>query len=111
MRLVFRHLINNALKYKYHGTPVIIRMEDRENQIRILFSNRGIPVESGDESIKMEHEWRSPRAWLVRPGFGRGLMVSKRIVEAHHGLLTLSPTNPEGITTVELRLPLADRSE
>ena len=90
---VFTNLINNAIEYG-KGQPIEVSVEDGA-QLRIDVRDHGIGIESSDLERVFE---RYERAVSSRHfgGLGLGLYISRQIVEAHGGTLTVSSTPGEG---------------
>jgi signal transduction histidine kinase len=80
------NLIQNAIKYSYRGSKVIIRLSKDEDSIKteVIDSGIGIPVEKQIDLFK-------PFISLISMGtegeksVGLGLNIVKKIVEAHKG--------------------------
>ncbi len=100
MRLVFLHLLQNALEAMPEGGLLYLRVRTDQEGVLIEIKDSGIGI---------------PKAYLKRVtepffttkiyGSGLGLSVAKRIVELHGGKLFLEPVEPEGTRAV-IRLPL-----
>jgi len=112
---VVGNLLDNACKYgPSGGLPVRITARTEPGSVEIAVRDHGIGIESADLPRIFEPFFRTDRSRArTRGGVGLGLTLSRRIVEAHGGTLTVaSPTRtpdaPEGAgpgTTLRLRLP------
>lgn len=95
----FNNLIQNAVKYSYHTTPgmelaarryVLIQGRAVDNHYRISISNYGVGIERDEFEKIFEDRYkgrltRSER----RGGVGHGLALTKRIIEAHQGTISV----------------------
>lgn len=99
---VVTNLLANAVKYG-PGKPVDVRVEKRLDSVRLLIRDRGIGISDADQKRIFE---RFERAVSDRNygGFGLGLWIVRRIVEAMGGTIHVESAPGEGATfTVELR--------
>jgi signal transduction histidine kinase len=106
VKLLFFHLISNAMRYAFNEATIVIEAERTQSNILIRVTNRGIPLNPENVEEAMKGGWRSEEAQSISHGLGRGLAVSKRIMEAHHGTLTISPTTSEGFTIATVTFPI-----
>ncbi len=107
LRIVLRNLIENALKYGAEAPRPVALSLRRENGfavIEVRDSGPGIPA--AEQRLVFEPFYRIDRSRSQAPGYGLGLALCKRIVEAHGGEITLSG-RPGAGTTVTMRLPMA----
>ena len=100
VREVVVHLLHNAIKYS-GGGPVDVSVEDGKAngdgkaEVGLRVSDNGIGIASVDqERIFGAYERAVPVQHF--PGLGLGLYVSRRIVEAHGGTLTVSSQLGQG---------------
>lgn len=94
---VLRNLISNAVKYSPGREPIILRVLDGENSVRFEVIDRGSGISPEDATRIFEKFGRGRDASGRRmSGLGLGLYISRRIVRAHGGELTLHPTPGEG---------------
>jgi signal transduction histidine kinase len=102
---VFDNLLSNALKYSDAGAPIRVRLEDSKGGAAVSVEDRGIGVAAEDQSRVFTPFFRTDRSRARDTGgVGLGLALSKRIVEAHGGRITLR-SGLEGGTTVEVFIP------
>lgn len=87
LRLCLVHLLVNAIKYSYDNTTIEIVATWDDSEIRIIVSNRGLPIPHGLEGQMIwEFGYRSKYAKERHVnGSGIGLYTARRIVIAHGG--------------------------
>jgi signal transduction histidine kinase len=110
MRLVLRNLIENALKYGREANRPVEIASWREGEHAVVEVRNGGPaVPEEEQRLIFEPFYRTDRSRSGTPGYGLGLPLCKRIVEAHGGAIAFRSTPKE--TAVTVRLPLAHRPE
>jgi two-component system CheB/CheR fusion protein len=105
VELILINLLSNAIKYSDEGTEIRIsaRQEDGHLVIRVNDSGRGIPVEKL-ASLFLPFE-RLEGVAKPAKGLGLGLLVCKRLVEAHGGKIWVESVPGKG-STFSFTLPL-----
>ena len=106
---VLQHLLDNAAKHSPPGGDVLVRVEDRGAEARVIVQDRGAGIPRGTRSRLFE---RFYRADVDAPGLGVGLYIARRIVEAHGGRIGVESTPGHGATfyfTLPYREPTARR--
>ncbi len=107
MRLVFRNLIENALKYGAEAEkPIEITLHREGNMAVLKVRDYGPGVATDEQELVFEPFYRLDRSRSKTPGYGLGLPLCRRIVEAHDGTITLAGKPGEG-TIITVKLPLA----
>jgi two-component system sensor histidine kinase KdpD len=84
IKIVFKELMNNALKYSPDESPLVISAQLNGTEIITEVEDAGIGIRQGEEVRIFE---RNYRATAAIPGTGLGLAIAKTIVEAHGGRL------------------------
>ena len=99
---VFSNLVGNALKFTPKGGRIDLqgRMVDDEVIFSVADTGSGIPAE--DVPRLFDRFWQAQHA--RRAGAGLGLYITKGIVEAHGGRLSVESTVGKG-TTFSFTLP------
>ncbi|MCA9790173.1 MAG: hypothetical protein KC910_00200 [Candidatus Eremiobacteraeota bacterium] len=104
LRLVFRNLLSNALKFRRGCRPRIhIGCRELEDSIELTFIDDGIGL-PGDRLEEVFEPFRRLHTLEEFPGTGLGLTIARSIVERHGGRLWLESNHFNG-TTAHLLLP------
>jgi signal transduction histidine kinase len=103
LRLAFRNLLENGLKYSKPSTPVLARLHVNEDRMGIALEVLNVPV--GDFAPHERLFERSTRASSYAEGNGLGLFITREIALLHNGTIT-AETGPDGQARFELFLPL-----
>jgi signal transduction histidine kinase len=99
---VVDNLIGNAAKYGA-GKPIEVRLHGGKEHVRLEVRDHGIGIDPADQARVFE---RFERAVSRRQygGFGLGLWITRKIVEAHGGSISLM-SQPGGGCTFSVELP------
>jgi len=95
---VLRNLLDNAVKYSATGTAIHISVQKDIDHLLIGVKDggKGIPAEEQEklfQSFERLHETS-----VTRPGLGLGLLVCKRLIEAHGGEIWVDSAPGKGST-------------
>ena len=103
---VFSNLIGNALKYRSPDRTPKIRIETREGRdvVEICVSDNGIGVAPEFRKRIFQPLKRLVPSGDNAKGFGLGLAISKKIVEAHEGEIW-ADDSPYGGISIVVQLP------
>jgi signal transduction histidine kinase len=105
---VFDNLFSNAIKYTPAGGHVVGGILREEDHAVIQVSDNGRGISEGELDAIFSKFFRSSTVMSdAIPGIGLGLAISKTIVDAHEGEISVHSQLGQG-TTFEVRLPLAD---
>ncbi|HEY1135162.1 MAG TPA: ATP-binding protein, partial [Nocardioides sp.] len=106
LRQLFENLVGNALKYVVPGEPAEVVVDgvasdDGAVVVRVTDNGVGIPDDSKD--LVFQQFYRAHAS--AYSGTGLGLAICRRIVDRHHGTITVRD-NPAGRgTRIEVVLP------
>jgi signal transduction histidine kinase len=103
------NLINNAVKYTKANTTVTINYKKTATDHVLGVKDEGIGVPEADKAKILEGFHRAANA--ARSGIegtGLGMILARRIIEAHGGTLTFDSTENVG-TTFYLSLPIENK--
>ncbi|PTL84107.1 HAMP domain-containing sensor histidine kinase [Vitiosangium sp. GDMCC 1.1324] len=108
LRRALHNLLDNARKYSEAGSPVTLRAHEVSGALQVEVEDRGIGVAPEDLPRLSSPFFRTDRSRARGTGgVGLGLTLTRRIVEAHGGTLSIQ-SQPGERTRVTLRLPLED---
>ncbi|HEY8601161.1 MAG TPA: HAMP domain-containing sensor histidine kinase [Thermomicrobiales bacterium] len=103
---VITNLLENAVKYSPEGGAVRIALGPYNGGARLCVRDEGIGLPTGSQDRIFEPFGRAPNARERNlPGMGLGLYVSRRIIEAHGGTLTVESLGDGRGTTFVLWVP------
>jgi signal transduction histidine kinase len=103
---VFSNLLGNAVQYSFKGTPIVIAVKGDPENVILTVQNQGKPIPSD----KLETIFDSLTRGVPASGssnLGLGLYITKEIVTAHGGSISVTSTEKDG-TTFSARFPRAD---
>ena len=90
------NLLSNALKYGA-GKPIHLRVEQQEDRVRLFIRDEGIGIQP--EALgRIFHRFERAVSERHYGGFGLGLYVTRQIVDAMGGTVTVQSTPGQGAT-------------
>lgn len=89
MREVIIHLLENAAKYSPKGSEIHVSVEHDANQVILSVADRGSGIDAVEQAMIFEKFYRGREHRSMSQGTGMGLAISKVIVEAHGGALSV----------------------
>jgi len=102
---VVDNVLDNAAKYSDPAQPIALTLRPEGGGVALTVRDRGIGVAADDQPRVFEPFFRGERSRARDTGgAGLGLALSKQIVDAHGGRITLDSRPGEG-TTVTVWLP------
>jgi signal transduction histidine kinase len=106
IRTVLRNLLENAIKFSLPDSRAVeIAMSEDADGYRIEVSDDGSGIPAGAADTLFEPFFRlDPSRSKKTGGYGLGLSICKRIMEAHGGTIAVAPRPGRGATFV-LTLP------
>jgi signal transduction histidine kinase len=100
------NLLSNAVKFTPDGGQVEVRLRREEDQAVLAVADTGIGIPAAERERVFERFFRTTTAARhAIQGTGLGLAVTKAIVEAHHGTITVDSEEGRG-STFTVCLPL-----
>jgi two-component system sensor histidine kinase/response regulator len=99
------NIVGNAVKYSPAGSHVEISAKNADNQVVIIITDDGIGISSDDLPFIFEDFYTSSSNQHNEKGSGVGLALTRRIVEAHDGSISVESELGKG-STFEIRIPV-----
>jgi two-component system phosphate regulon sensor histidine kinase PhoR len=108
---IIHNLLDNANKYSPDSPEIRVSTRNNGKGITVSVKDRGIGIRDESKKRVFDKYYRVPMGNIHDvKGFGLGLSYVKLMVEAHGGTVSLRSEYGKG-TTVEVSLPLKNRSE
>jgi len=102
------NILGNAVKYSHDGSKVNINVNQGEHNLFIIISDSGVGIAKEDLPHIFDGFFRG-KAGYAEGGHGIGLAISKQIIEAHDGSITVDSELGKG-TTFIINLPTVNVS-
>ncbi|HEY7269179.1 MAG TPA: GAF domain-containing protein [Dehalococcoidia bacterium] len=106
---VVQNLLSNADKYSPAGAPIDVRVDRREDEVRVAVRDRGSGIAPEELNLIFDSFYRSSKTSATAPGKGLGLTVCKRLIEAQNGRIWARNREGGGLE-VGFALPLLDQN-
>jgi signal transduction histidine kinase len=99
------NLIGNAVKYTHVGGKVVVSAGVEADQVVVSVADTGVGISSEDVPFVFDAFYRGKVGPDAEAGCGLGLALTRRIIEAHHGNISVESEIGKG-TTFTVRLPV-----
>jgi len=96
LKRILYNLLENAVKYSPSGGEIRISAKEEKNELVISVSDPGIGI-SPDDQIKLFTPFQRLEG-VETAGIGLGLVVCRRLVEAHQGRIWVESVKDNGAT-------------
>ena len=93
---VLTNLLENAAKYSPAGSPISVSAERKEGMVSVSVADRGMGIDLSEQSLIFERFYRASVPSQQTWGTGMGLAISRAIIDAHHGTLSVTSQLGEG---------------
>lgn len=107
LKRVFENIINNSLRHNTGKMTIFSELTVEGDTVVIHLGDDGKGIPEAIREHIFEPFVTGNEARTSGTGSGLGMAISKKIVEAHGGELTLLPSTGKG-TTYEIRLPIGE---
>ena len=104
MGQVVDNLLQNAVKYSKKGSTIEVSIDNTETHCIVSTIDQGIGMSEEQMAHATEKFYRGDTSDTAPGGTGLGLFISRSIIEAHGGTLTIESAKDKG-TTVTFRIP------
>ncbi len=108
IRKVLGNILDNAVKFSHgRAQPVEVRIEARASEIIVRVKDKGVGIPEHELPRLFEPFYRVDRSRSRETGgYGLGLSLCRRIMEAHGGSIAIASREGDG-TEVSLTFPIA----
>jgi signal transduction histidine kinase len=103
-RQIVENLLSNAIKFTATGGTVSVTTRSDRSDIYLSVSDTGVGIAADDQARVFEEFQQVGDPSRYRAGTGLGLSLTKKLVEAHGGEITLVSAPGKG-STFTVRLP------
>ena len=110
IRRVISNILNNMVNYAFENTCLNIELKQTNNHICFSFSNIS-PKISDEIKAHIFEKYISGSQEYKKNGFGLGLYLSKKIIDAHNGHIFLTAHNTNNSFTFELPISNINSNE
>jgi len=104
---VLCNLLENAAKYSAEGSPIFLSAAREGDEVLTSVADRGIGIPSDEQPLIFDRLYRARSQAGSVPGTGMGLAISRAIVEAHGGRITVTSQPGHG-SVFTFSLPVAE---
>jgi len=106
---ILRNLLSNAIKYNVDDGYIRVTVIEKQGWARISVADGGIGMSAEELEVLFEPYTRGNSQRTIK-GVGLGIVIVKKLVEAHGGKVTVSSEQSKG-TTFTFTIPLAKHQE
>lgn len=103
MSIILKNLVDNAIKYSPHQSPVEILVKFTKNHVSITITDYGIGIPIHEQDKLFQTFYRCSNAEFIK-GSGIGLSIVKEFLELMMGSITVF-SEPNKITKFTITLP------
>ena len=101
--LILSNLLNNAVKYSPRGKDIHFDVECNNDYATFIIKDQGIGIPEKDQNNLFKTFFRASNVGSIS-GYGLGLNIVKRCVDAHKGEINVQSREKQG-TTFIVRIP------
>jgi signal transduction histidine kinase/DNA-binding response OmpR family regulator len=105
-RQIVENLLSNAIKFTPDGGSLTVSIVETEDHVFVTVTDTGVGIAAADQDRVFEEFQQVGDPDRQRSGTGLGLALTKRLVEAHEGEITLVSAPDQG-SSFTVRLPAA----
>lgn len=101
IRRVITNLLNNGINYAFKNTELEIILDNKDDKKIITITNFGPPIDEETKAHLFE-KYISGSNKYHKIGFGLGMYLSKKVIEAHEGKIYYEDENSKNTFIIEL---------
>ncbi|MFD1672027.1 sensor histidine kinase [Agrilactobacillus yilanensis] len=102
---VWQNLLTNSIRYAPEASDLKLTLTQTKTTATITLTNFGPPIDPEVQQHLFERFYQGDTTRQARDHHGLGLAIAYKIVQLHHGTLTVASTQADG-TTFKVQLPL-----
>jgi len=95
---IVTNLLDNAAKYSPPCAPISVAVERADGGVSITVTDRGAGIAVEDQARLFDRFYQTKRARALRSGLGLGLFITRGLVEAQGGRITVESVLESGST-------------
>ena len=100
------NVLDNAVKYSPGGSKIFIRLQKRNDLVRMEIEDQGIGIPQNEYHKIFQRFYRgSSKEVMEKSGTGIGLFLSREIIEKHAGTITVTSGKKKKGSTFVIQLP------
>jgi two-component system sensor histidine kinase KdpD len=93
---VLCNLLENAAKYSDGGSPVFMSALLQTDEVAVSVADRGYGIDSSEQTLIFDRFYRARTRAGQATGTGMGLAISKAIIDAHGGAISVTSQLGQG---------------
>jgi signal transduction histidine kinase/DNA-binding response OmpR family regulator len=109
-RQIVENLLSNAIKFTPEGGRITVETSVEDGRVAVTVSDTGVGIAAADHHRVFEEFQQVGDPDRQRAGTGLGLALTKRLVEAHDGEISLQSMPGEG-SSFTVRLPATPEAQ
>ena len=100
LKVIFRNLISNAIKFTQRGGTILITVGEDIDNLKVVIADNGIGLSKGMKETLFEMNMRNKRPGTEEEAStGIGLALCRNLIEQNNGIITVED-NPAGKGTI-----------
>jgi signal transduction histidine kinase len=103
------NILGNAVKFSRINSKIYVKAEDENGFLKISISDTGVGIAGEDIPYIFEDFYTGDIGVKMEKSSGLGLAITRRIVEAHNGTITVESELGRG-STFTIRIPVASNN-
>jgi signal transduction histidine kinase len=97
LKLLVSNLLENANKYSPEAKPVVVTLQQQNNQVMLEVADEGIGIADEEKDVVFQKFYRVGNEQTRKTqGTGLGLYLCKKIAEDHNAFIKLKDNQPSG---------------